>query len=202
MPKIVDHEKRRKQIAEATWRIILDMGMEGATVRNIAKEANLSLGAVRHYFSTQDELLEYTMELVKEKAAARINAIMMRDIPMKEKVLNILLEMVPTNKETLAETEVWLTFTFYARKRKELFNPQHDGILNGLKKLIDYLDKAKLLKNSLDKDIETERLYALIDGLAVHAILEPDRLTKKRISQVLVQQIDLLWADNPDENGG
>ncbi len=67
MPKIIDHEKRRKQIAEATWRTILERGMEGATVRNIAQEAGLSLGALRHYFTTQDELLGYAMTLVKEK---------------------------------------------------------------------------------------------------------------------------------------
>ncbi len=39
--------------------------MEGATV-NIAQEAGLSLGALRHYFTTQDELLGYAMILVKE----------------------------------------------------------------------------------------------------------------------------------------
>lgn len=45
MPKQIDHEKRRKQIAEATWRVILERGMEGASARNIAKEAGLSLEA-------------------------------------------------------------------------------------------------------------------------------------------------------------
>lgn len=41
MPKIVDHEKRRKRIAKAMWKVILKKGMEGATVRNIAQEAGL-----------------------------------------------------------------------------------------------------------------------------------------------------------------
>lgn len=71
MPKQIDHEKRRKEIAEATWRVILERGMEGASARNIAKEAGLSLGALRHYFSTQDELLVFAMKLVQEKVMAR-----------------------------------------------------------------------------------------------------------------------------------
>ena len=63
MPKQVDHEKRRRQIAEATWRLISTEGIEQATVRKIAQEAGLSLGALRHYFATQDELLRFSMEL-------------------------------------------------------------------------------------------------------------------------------------------
>ncbi|MCY8689106.1 TetR family transcriptional regulator, partial [Bacillus spizizenii] len=99
--KQIDHEKRRKEIAEATWRVILERGMEGASARNIAKEAGLSLGALRHYFSTQDELLVFAMKLVQEKVMARIKDITMRDVPPKEKVLHILLEIVPTNEETV-----------------------------------------------------------------------------------------------------
>ncbi|TWH27610.1 TetR family transcriptional regulator [Bacillus subtilis J22] len=107
MPKQIDHEKRRKQIAEATWRVILERGMEGASARNIAKEAGLSLGALRHYFSTQDELLAFAMKLVQEKVTARIKDIAVRDLLPKKKVLQILLEMVPTNEETIREMEVW-----------------------------------------------------------------------------------------------
>ncbi|RKJ72007.1 TetR family transcriptional regulator, partial [Butyricicoccus sp. 1XD8-22] len=48
------------------------MELEGASVRSIAKEANLSLGAVRHYFNTQEELLEFAMQLVEEQVRERI----------------------------------------------------------------------------------------------------------------------------------
>lgn len=88
--------------------------MEGATVRNIAKEAGLSLGALRHYFSTQDDLLIYAMELVKERARARIDAIAMQELPPKEKVVRILLQLLPTTDETMAEMKVWFAFTAYA----------------------------------------------------------------------------------------
>ncbi|MBY6274089.1 MAG: TetR family transcriptional regulator, partial [Bacillaceae bacterium] len=59
MPKIVDHEQRKERIAEACWRVILKRGMKGATVRNIAKEAGLSPGSLRHYFSSQGDLYLY-----------------------------------------------------------------------------------------------------------------------------------------------
>lgn len=202
MPKLIDHEKRRKQIAEATWRVILERGMEGATVRNIAKEAGLSLGALRHYFSTQDELLIYAMKLVKEKATARINEIAMQDLPPKEKILKIMLEIVPTNDETMAEMEVWFAFTAYARHREDIFDAQHDGIFIGMQKLIDYLDQFNLLRKNLDKEIETEKLYALIDGLALHTMLEPHRVNKDQIVRVLVHHLNSICVDESDEQVG
>ncbi|CAM4134528.1 TetR/AcrR family transcriptional regulator [Lederbergia lenta] len=192
MPKIIDHEKRKIQIAEATWRVILERGMEGATVRNIAKEADLSSGALRHYFSTQDELLMYAMNLVKENATARIEKIAQQNFPPKELVLKILMEIIPTNKETLAEMEVWFAFIAHFMHDKSVFEVHHDGILQGLQKLIELLEHFQLLKKELNKELEIEKLYALVDGLALHAMFEPNRIDKKKIEQVLFSHIQSI----------
>ncbi|KAF2426865.1 TetR/AcrR family transcriptional regulator [Bacillus subtilis] len=199
MPKQIDHEKRRKQIAEATWRVILERGMEGASARNIAKEAGLSLGALRHYFSTQDELLAFAMKLVQEKVTDRIKDIAVRDLLPKEKVLQILLEMVPTNEETIREMEVWFAFTAYARHKKDMFDASHDGIFSGMRNLIAYLDESDLLKQNADKDIEAERLYALVDGLALHAMLDPVRVNKDRIKRVIMQHVESICVEGKRE---
>ncbi len=189
MPKIVDHDNRKKAIAEATWQVILEQGMKGATVRNIARKAGLSLGALRHYFSTQEELLIYAMDLVKERVTERVEKIALKNLPPKEMVLQMLLEIVPTNETTRAEMEVWLEFVLYFRNKGNR-ESQNDGILEGIQKLLDSLDRARFLKNEIDKDLETERLCALIDGLAIHAILNPERLTKERIISILEHHID------------
>lgn len=193
MPKIVDHLERKNHIAEATWRVILNQGMKGASVRNIAKEAGLSLGALRHYFSTQDELLTFAMKLVKDKAAARIMEIAVLDLPPKDKVLKILLELVPVDNEKMAEMEVWFAFTFHTRYMVEdVFDAQHDGIFIGIKKLIDNLESHNQLRTGLDKTIEAERMYALIDGIAMHAMLEPERVNSERIENVLTYHINSI----------
>ena len=189
MPKIVDHDNRKKAIAEATWQVILEQGMKGATVRNIARKAGLSLGALRHYFSTQEELLIYAMDLVKERVSERVEKIALKNLPPKEMVLQMLLEIVPTNETTRAEMEVWLEFVLFFRNKGNR-ESQNDGILEGIQKLLDSLDQAQFLKKEIDKDLETERLCALIDGLAIHAILNPERLTKERIISILEHHID------------
>ncbi|MBH0328355.1 TetR family transcriptional regulator [Brevibacillus brevis] len=194
MPKIIDHEKRREQIAEATWRVIVEQGMEGATVRGIAKEAGLSLGALRHYFATQDELLMYAMQLVKERATARIAEIAANEEwALKERITKIFLELLPTNQEKMVEMEVWFAFTVYFRHKKESFDAQHDGIYAGVRKLLDSADQMNLLRKGLDKEMETEKLYAVIDGLALHAYLEPQRVDGERITKVLEHHLASLF---------
>lgn len=192
MPKIVNHEERKRQIAKAMWRVILDKGMEGATVRNIAEEAGLSLGALRHYFSNQDDLLVYAMTLVQERATERIVTVVQQDLPPKEKVMAVLLEIVPVNEETLAEMEVWFAFMAYVKHRKDELGVPLDGIWEGVQKVMGYLDASGLLREELDLDLETERLYALIDGIAIHAFFEQDRLDADRITRTIRYHIDSI----------
>lgn len=182
-------------IAEATWRVILNQGMKGATVRKIAEEAGLSLGALRHYFTTQHELLAFAMDLVKERVNGRIDAIIRRDMPPKEKFLSILLELVPVDDNSMAEMEVWFAFTFHRKYAEEPFDEQDDGFFAGMRRMIELLDQIHLFNKQLDKEVEAERLYALVDGLALHALLEPKRLDRKRIVEVLTRHIESICAD-------
>ena len=186
MPKIVDHSERKSNIAEATWRVIIRQGIKGATVRNIAAEAGVSLGALRHYFSTQQELLEFAMNLVKERVTARIVHIMQLELPPREQIMRVLLELIPTDDSSMAEMEVWFAFTFHLKTGGEKKPVElNDAIYPLTVQIIDYLDQQALLKPGLDKDDEAERLYALIDGLALHAMLDPDRMNKQRVIRVL-----------------
>ncbi|WOV89273.1 TetR/AcrR family transcriptional regulator [Sporosarcina oncorhynchi] len=192
MPKIVNHDKRMNQIAEAMWRVILDKGMEGATVRNIAEEAGLSLGALRHYFKNQDDLLVYAMTLVKERATERIETVAKQDLPPKEMVMAVLFEIVPVNEQSLVEMEVWFAFMAYVKHRRAELNIPDDGIFTGVHKLIAYLASSDLLKEGLDLDLEAERLYAVVDGIAIHALFGADRLQSERVKQTLRYHIDSI----------
>lgn len=185
MPKIVDHEKRRVLISEATWRVIQKEGMEGATVRNIAKEAGLSLGALRHYFSTHEELLLYSMNLVKENAAKRMEKIAMGDLHPVEKVLRLLLEMIPTSSETRIEMEVWFAFMFHSLHKKETYVKYDDGIFTAILKMFDLLEHFGLLQEGIKKEEEAEILHALVDGLAIHGLVEPESLPRLKAEKLL-----------------
>lgn len=58
MPKLQDHDVERNQIKieEAALRVFTRQGFHGTTVRDIAKEANVSLGNIYNYYKTKEEV--------------------------------------------------------------------------------------------------------------------------------------------------
>jgi len=57
MPKAIDHDQRRTEIIDVTWRLIVKGGLEAATMRQIAAEAGFANGALKHYFPGKDEII-------------------------------------------------------------------------------------------------------------------------------------------------
>ncbi|WP_310552027.1 TetR/AcrR family transcriptional regulator [Paenibacillus glufosinatiresistens] len=198
MPKIVNHEQKKEYIAAAAWRVILREGMKGATVRGIAQEAGMSLGALRHYFSTQEDLIAYAMQLVRERALLRITANDRPDLPPKTRVLNLLFEVVPWSEDTRAEMDVWLAYVFSLGPKADTLGVQQE-MRTGMQSLIAYLSEVRMLREGTDPELAAETLYSLVDGLAMHAYLEPGRLSKERIAAVLTGYLDSICVA---EQGG
>ena len=76
MPKLIDHDRRREEIAEATWRVIHAEGISGISIRTVAAEAGISTGSIRHVFPSKTELLVHATELVGQRAWDRTSAIL------------------------------------------------------------------------------------------------------------------------------
>lgn len=72
MPKVVDHDARRRQITDAVCRITLRGGLGAATFRQVASEAGVSVRLVQHYFGTKAGLLDTTLQHVGERATERL----------------------------------------------------------------------------------------------------------------------------------
>jgi AcrR family transcriptional regulator len=197
MPKIVDHDKQRLLVAEAAWRVIRRDGMEQASVRNIALEAGISAGSMRHYFSTQSELLLYAMNLVSERVSNRITQMSFNASPLENMKL-LLLELLPSTDEKMAEMEVWYAFTAKSKTDpvlKEHADKVYDELRHAMATVITYLIELNLSRTDLDKEMEIERLYALVDGLGIHAILRPDQMNTKIMEDILTMHLATLCRD-------
>jgi AcrR family transcriptional regulator len=76
MPKWVDHEERRRQIADALLRTAAVRGLHATGMREVAAEAGVSLRLVQYYFGTKEGLLLAAMQHLAarfaEQAMARI----------------------------------------------------------------------------------------------------------------------------------
>ena len=71
MPKRVDHEERRRQIADALLRAAAARGLHATGMREVAAEAGVSLRLVQYYFGTKEELLLSGMQHLAARFAER-----------------------------------------------------------------------------------------------------------------------------------
>ena len=53
-------EQMKEKMVAITARILREKGFKAATVRTIAKEANVNIAAVRYYFGSKEEPVSYT----------------------------------------------------------------------------------------------------------------------------------------------
>ncbi|SOC11121.1 TetR family transcriptional regulator [Ureibacillus xyleni] len=190
MPKIVNHEERKALIAKATWNVIARDGLGGASVRSIAKEANLSLGAVRHYFNTQEELLEFAMQLVEEQATDRIMEHAKESLPPKTITLNMLMELIPPENRVV-EMQVWLEYISYKLRKKEL---KEDSVHQGIVLIMNRLNDAGLLKAEVNLEEEIIHLHALIDGIALHLLMGFVTIGRDRIRALIERELDRIFT--------
>jgi AcrR family transcriptional regulator len=195
VPRTVDAAERRREIAEAVWRVIRRDGVPGASVRAVAREAGTSMGSLRHWFATQDELLHFAMTLVIERARARGEAAASAGGPLVARLLRVLEETLPLDDERQAETEVWLALTARALvdpRLAELRDRSAAELHAFCGDVVRVLTEAGAARSGLDLDLEAERLYAVLDGLAVHAASRPTALPPDRARQVLAAHLDSL----------
>ncbi|WP_305786516.1 TetR/AcrR family transcriptional regulator [Symbioplanes lichenis] len=109
MPKRVDHEVRRRQIAEAVWRIAATRGLQAATLREVATEAGVSVRLVQYYFATKDRLLADALHYLTRAMADRMRT-RLRELgrpPGPRDIMRIcLIEALPTDDESLMMARV------------------------------------------------------------------------------------------------
>lgn len=189
MPKIVNHDARRAELARAVWAVARREGIEQASVRTVAAEAGYSAGSLRHYFPNQSELLAFALKVVVDRIRARL-ARLDRDREPRRAARQVLHELLPLDDERRAENEVWLAFTGRALVDPSLreIHAEVDGALRRT-----WTDVAKALAVD-DPELEGERLHALVDGLCVHAALNGDRLPADRIRAVIDRHLDSLTS--------
>ncbi|WP_334076724.1 TetR/AcrR family transcriptional regulator [Paenibacillus sanfengchensis] len=201
MPKIVDHDKQKRIVAEAALKVIRESGLERATVRRIAEEAGLSVGSMRHYFASQEELFAFCMNLFVERVEERLAKFEIEG-PIVYDLKRMLLQFLPVDEERTLEMEVWFSFnakTLVYPELKKLSASMQDGLLTASQYALQELVASGMARNGLDVELETEKLYALIDGLAVHRLMQPERLPVDRLEDIVEQYLQSLCIPADDK---
>ncbi|WP_142061568.1 TetR/AcrR family transcriptional regulator [Pseudarthrobacter sp. B4EP4b] len=199
MPKIVHAGARRQEVVEAVWRIIAVDGLERASLREVADEAGLAVGSVRHYFAGSDELLAYSFATVIDSIVARLEAALpgVQDHPGasaegRAAVLTLLGELLPLDEQRAVEACVWMAFRNAARIKPFLAaeaDRSHREVAAVMGRVITALLPGESQEVLV---VEAERLLATLDGLCMHALLQPGWMTARMCTDVLERHLDGL----------
>ncbi|PTT68695.1 TetR/AcrR family transcriptional regulator [Arthrobacter sp. HMWF013] len=194
MPKIVDAEARRADIVDAVFRIIAVDGLERASLREVADEAGLAVGSVRHYFAGSEELLHHSFASVVDRISARLQAALPAvtdtapgSVQQREAVLTLLGEFLPLDEERAVDVCVWMAFRNAARIRPFL-TPVADRSHREVAAVVGQVITAMVADDGDGRQtlvVEAERLLATIDGLCMHALLQPEWMTAVMCRDVL-----------------
>ncbi|WP_017586425.1 TetR/AcrR family transcriptional regulator [Nocardiopsis ganjiahuensis] len=187
MPKIVDHEERRRELAEALWRVIASSGPQAVSIRTVAAEAGLSAGALRHYFQTREELLLFAMDLSEERVRRRMaeySLTLTPEVPMVERAAGFAEQMLPLDETRRAEYRAWeATGTLGAMdpRAEERWIQQRSlyrrlvGGLGGLPPL----EEPEQVHPDPWVETWSEYLHTYIDGLALQLMVTPTQVPPK-----------------------
>jgi AcrR family transcriptional regulator len=116
VPKRVDHEERRRQIADALVRTAATRGLHATGMREVAAEAGVSLRLVQYYFGTKEELLLAAMQQLAaqfaERGLTRIRRLRKTDGPASPRdiIAAIMTEALPADDERRTFTVVYTAY--------------------------------------------------------------------------------------------
>src|SRR5215813_14080641 len=200
MPRVVDHDDRRHELAEAAWRAIVKYGLDGTTTRLIAKESGYSNGVLAHYFESKDEILLEALRLSHDGIDKRI-----RDAVEDKEGLDALrtfcIEVLPVADQPVRETHLEMSMWSRALVNDELRSVQRSESSRWRRLLVRLIVDAQRAGELIDVPPQTIAvlLSAVIDGLSIYALLYPDRFGKAELIGFLD---DFFAAFRPQTAGG
>lgn len=167
MPKQVDHRERRESIARALWMIVDRQGWARATMREVAREAGVSLGQLQHYFSSRAEMLTFAIDFAADQTSQRVAQGMatLDQPPHPRDVLRVvLIALLPLGPDARATSRMNAAYVLEAMHDPALHRQVAVGLRDG-RALIEHLIRQAVddgqIRPDRDPVIETDLVLAL-----------------------------------------
>jgi AcrR family transcriptional regulator len=119
MPKIIDHDERRREIIDVTKDVILHGGFEAATMRSIASAAGFANGALKHYFPSKESIVAGVFDSVLAEMV-QASRTMPADRPAVEQLKDYIELLLPLDEDRIAAGRVLLALWEYSMSDEAL----------------------------------------------------------------------------------
>ena len=192
MAKKVDHEQRKREIAEKAIRLFSQVGYDNVSLIMIAAAAGISRTVLYRYFCSKREVMDAAIVMVTEGIETRSTKIMSSRAKSMEKLEGIchtVVDVMFQNKEFLVA--VFDFVVGMARTGAEM-GPNiarfTSGTRNALKRLLESAIEKGELPNLLVVDRISDALYAQFESCAMRIVIGTEndsKAAKIRFSDVL-----------------
>jgi AcrR family transcriptional regulator len=180
VPRRVDHDERRRQIADALLRTAATRGLHASGMREVAAEAGVSLRLVQYYFGTKEELLLFAVQQLAaqfaERTMARIRRTKETDGPARPRdvIAAILTEGLPVDDERRTFTIVYTAYLALSLTDPTLaISPlvrNSSAVIDVVAAQLRAAQAAGDTPADLDPDVEALSLLAMSAGLGSSVI--------------------------------
>ena len=195
MPKLVDHDARRTEIAQATWAAVRDVGIERLRLRDIAEEVGFTTGVFAHYFRDKDSVLRFAFNLAYQHAYEQILNSNEAVSSGLGRMRNALVALIPDKKRP--ESVAFVSMCFGIRHISDpLLAADYKKNRNEYGRLLkSYIHDASndgeiLIDKSSDNVLDL--VFAVLDGVCIAALLNPEGYPKARCARILDTMIERL----------
>jgi AcrR family transcriptional regulator len=184
--------KRRQQIVSAARDAFALGGFRGSSVKEIADAVGMSNAGLLHHFSSKEELLLEVLNLREQS----------NDLPDDVHglaVLDHLRKVVQVDSVTQGVVALYVTVSAEATSPS---HPAHDFFVARYRKataalarrLQEARDEGKL-RADLNPEFAARQLIAVLDGLQLHWLLNPDVDRVREFDQYLDQFLSVFSTD-------
>jgi AcrR family transcriptional regulator len=191
MPKIVDHETRRRELIEASWKVIAAEGLEGVTMRKIATEAGCTTGRLTHYFADRGALILAALQASNKATSNRVNNIIASKATAYDKLLQMTEQTLPLDEDRRTEVKIWLAFWSAATIDQSLAKENDARMDEWFSALIPLLKEVAPKANV---DHEANLLIGLVNGLGIQVAVNPTETNLERALSVVHAHLRQLVA--------
>ena len=167
MPAIIDHNRRREEIAACAAGLIARGGIDAATVRAVAAEAGYSSKVVSHYFDDKKALLFATYRFAAARSEALTDATQTdAGGASRPDVAAFVKALLPITTIQRENWQVWYAFWAYAISNPAFAGEQQRQV-DGSRRRIEELLRLSFRDRFRIKRLEAAEGAKLTDEVAI-----------------------------------
>jgi AcrR family transcriptional regulator len=175
--------RRRQQILDSAITLLAQRGVDKASLRTVGEAIGVSHTALRHYFSSRDELLVEAYRAHEARAAAAAPA-------TSESAVGLIVEAAGRNRSIPGLVELYATLTTDALQEqhavtREFVRDRFRSLRQALAAMIESGQQAGRVAADIDPLDAAALVIAASDGLQIQWLLDPDTVDVGRSLSIL-----------------